>query len=154
MLTLYKPKKADLWFRKKLLSDPQTMSYNDAWGGIVDFPENRWEAWYKTWVSIADKRFYRYLLRKETGEFIGEIAYHFDDSKGIYLISIIIDFDKRKKGFGKMGLDLLCRAAKKNGISTLYDSIAKNNPAVKLFLNNGFEVEYRTDDAIMLKRKL
>lgn len=130
------------------------MSYNDAWGGIVDFPENRWEAWYKTWVSIADKRFYRYLLRKETGEFVGEIAYHFDDSKGIYLISIIIDFDKRNKGFGKMGLDLLCRAAKKNGISTLYDSIAKNNPAVKLFLNNGFEVEYRTDDAIMLKRKL
>ena len=39
MLHLYKPELEDLWFREKLLSDPDTMSYNNKWGGTIDFPQ-------------------------------------------------------------------------------------------------------------------
>lgn len=42
MVRIYIPKCEDLWFREKLLSDPDTMSYNKAWGGTIDFPEPKW----------------------------------------------------------------------------------------------------------------
>ena len=33
---------------------------------------------------------------------------------------------------------MLCEAAKANGVQTLYDDIAIDNPAIKLFLKTGF----------------
>ena len=53
-----------------------------------------------------------------------------------------------------MALDLLCTAAKENGITVLYDDIAIDNPAVKLFLKHGFKEESRTDEKIILKKEL
>ena len=38
-LELYRPAVRDLWFKRDLLADKATMSYNHAWGGTVDFPE-------------------------------------------------------------------------------------------------------------------
>lgn len=29
----YKPKLEDFWFREAMMADPDTMSYNSAWGG-------------------------------------------------------------------------------------------------------------------------
>ena len=37
-LELYIPKLEDLWFYQKMMSDPETMSYNDPWGGCIDLP--------------------------------------------------------------------------------------------------------------------
>ncbi len=42
MVALYIPTLEDLWFRQKFLSDSETMSYNHAWGGTIDFPEEKW----------------------------------------------------------------------------------------------------------------
>ena len=42
MLTLYEPKYEELWFRRRMLADAETMAYNHAWGGTVDFPEENW----------------------------------------------------------------------------------------------------------------
>ena len=52
------------------------------------------------------------------------------------------------------GLDLLCNAAKQNGVKLLYDDIAIDNPAITMFLKNGFMEEYRTHKFIMLKKEL
>ena len=49
---------------------------------------------------------------------------------------------------------MLCEAAAENGIAVLHDDIAIDNPAVRLFLENGFTEEYRTDEIIMLKKDL
>ena len=51
-------------------------------------------------------------------------------------------------------MQLLCEAAKNNGVKVLYDDIAIDNPAVKMFLGQGFVEEYRTDEIIMLKKEL
>ena len=40
------------------------------------------------------------------------------------------------------------------GVEVLYDDIAIDNPAIKLFLKVGFYEEYRTDEYIMLKKEL
>ena len=36
MVELYIPQIDDLWFRKLIMSDEATMSYNHAWGGTID----------------------------------------------------------------------------------------------------------------------
>ena len=152
MIKLYKPKLEDLWFRKALLGDEETMSYNHHWGGAIPFPEEDWADWYDHWIINAGKeRFYRYLVN-ENDEFVGEIAYHFDGEH--YLADIIVAAQYRNKGYGKEGLSLLCLVAKENGIQELYDDIAIDNPAISLFLKLGFAEEYRTQEIIMLKKAI
>ena len=155
MLEQYKPQIEDLWFREKFMSDEETMSFNHSWGGTIPFPESDWKNWYDVWVNCNDgTHFYRYLKNRDTGEFVGEIAYHFDDDRGIWLADVIIASEYRGRGFGRQGLGMLCRLAAENGIRMLYDDIAIDNPAIPMFRKNGFMEEYRTDDCILLKKDL
>lgn len=154
MFKIYIPKYEDLWFRERLLSDSDTMSYNNAWGGIIDFPEPKWQRWYNYWIEKPDgKRFYRYLI-DENNNFVGEIAYHLDEIENKYLANVIIYSKYRGNGYGREGLKLLCCLAKNNGLKSLYDSIALDNSAIKLFLDCGFTEDYRTKDIVMLKKDL
>lgn len=66
-----------------------------------------------------------------------------------------IPFPKENwKGYGSKGLEMLCESAKKNGITVLYDDIAIDNTAIKMFLKQGFFEEYRTEEKIVLKKEL
>ena len=151
---LYIPKLEELWFREKFMSDPDTMSYNHAWGGTIPFPRERWERWYDEWVAADDgKHFYRYLKNAE-GEFVGEVAYHMDDKSNLCMADIIVASKFRGRGYGREGLLLLCGLAKENGVACMYDDIAADNPAIKLFVECGFAEEYRTGEIIMLKKQL
>ncbi|MBD5138450.1 MAG: GNAT family N-acetyltransferase [Ruminococcus sp.] len=155
MIKLYIPAFDDLWFRQKMLSDPETMSYNNAYGGIIDFSNDKWEKWFDFWIkNHEEKRFYRYLFETEVDQFVGETAYHYNEDQGIFIADIIVSAEYRGKGYGSNGLKLLCKAAKSNGINELYDDIAVDNSAVNIFLKNGFYEEYRTDEIIMLKKEL
>lgn len=155
MLQLYIPKYEDLFFRQKLISDPKTMSYNQKWGGTIDFPKEVWQDWYDWWlVNHENKRFYRYLQETETNSFVGEIAYHYDEDIALYIADVIVLAEYRGNGYGKEGLRLLCDAAKENGVKVLYDNIAVDNSAISMFLKEGFLEEYRTEDYIFLKKTL
>ena len=152
-IVLYEPQVEDLWFTEKLMNDEETMSYNHAWGGTIPFPKEKWKVWYDKWmINHENKRYYRYV--KENNNFIGEIAYHFDDERKIYIAHVIIHAAYRGKGYGKAALMLLCEQAKSNGVTELYDDIAIDNPSVSLFVKCGFEEVYRTDEYIMVKKKL
>ncbi len=154
IITLYTPSLEDLWFRQEMLADEQTMSYNRAWGGTIPFPKEEWQGWYHHWiVNHENKRYYRYLM-DNAGRFIGEAAYHYDSGRGIHTADVIVHAPYRGKGYGGTGLELLCSAAKRNGVSVLYDDIAIDNPAITMFLKHGFIEEYRTDKIIMLKKEL
>ncbi len=153
-ITLYKPRIEDLWFRKMLLADPETMSYNAAWGGTIQFGEDRWQDWYDEWVDRPDRRFYRYVTAGASKAFVGEIAWHYDGDEQKYIADVIIMARDRGKGYGKAALKLLCGEAWKQGITELYDDIAIDNPGLKLFLSCGFTEEYRTDQIIMVKKTL
>ena len=154
LVSLYTPSLEELWFRQKMMADPETMSYNHAWGGIIPFPKDKWADWYDFWVvNNEGKRYYRYL-KENSGRFIGEVAYHYDEKHCLYIASIIVYAPYRGQGYGDIGLKLLCAAARYNGVSVLYDDIAADNPAISLFLKNGFIEEYRTPEIIMLKKEL
>lgn len=155
MLTLYKPSMEDLWFRQQMLEDADTMAYNRAWGGTISFPKEKWQSWHDRWLCGPDgKRFYRYLKDDETGSFVGEIAYHWDEEECICLADVIVFAPCRGEGYGREGLRLLCESARKNGIDVLYDDIAKDNPAIRLFLSEGFEIEAEKEMTFLLKKKL
>ena len=155
MLELYIPAPEELAFREQLMNDEETMSYNHAWGGTIPFPEEQWKDWYDFWIARPEgKRFYRYLKESGTDQPAGEIAWHYDEERKIHIANVIIYAPLRHKGYGREGLKLLCSAAKQAGIAELYDDIAIDNPAISLFLSEGFAEEYRTDEIIMLKKDL
>ena len=85
---------------------------------------------------------------------MGEAAYHYDDDLQLYLADVIISARCRRQGYGKAGLELLCDAARNAGITELYDNIAIDNPGITLFLQCGFHEEYRTEEIIMLQKRL
>ena len=153
MLELYKPHIEDLWFKEKMMGDEQTMSYNHAYGGTILFPKEDWADWHDRWITNHnDKRFYRYI--KENDVFVGEVAYHFDVERQIYIADVIIYAPCRGKGYGRNGLLLLCEAAKENGMMELYDDIAIDNSSVALFLKCGFVEVLRTSEYVLVKKEL
>ena len=153
-VSFYRPQLEELWFRESLMADPETMSYNDAWGGTIPFPREKWADWYESWVKNPRKCFYRYITSGKSRSFVGEAAYHYDDDLQLYLADVIISARCRRQGYGKAGLELLCDAARNAGITELYDNIAIDNPGIILFLQCGFHEEYRTEELIMLQKRL
>ena len=155
MIELYRPTIDELGFRESLLADEKTMSYNLAWGGTIPFPQTEWEKWYHRWLEgSAFQRFYRYLYDTENKNFVGEAAYYYDEKREIHICDVIVLAKYRNMGFGSIGIRLLCDAAKENGVSMLYDDIAADNPSYKLFLKNGFEIDYQDDTVVMVKKTL
>ena len=81
-IEVYKPTYEDLWFREEFLSDAETMAYNQAYGGTISFPKDKWKTWYRDWVeSPINGRWYRYLYDAKLQQFVGEISYHFEGSE-------------------------------------------------------------------------
>lgn len=152
MLRLYKPKLENLGYRQALLSDKSTMSYNESWSGTIDFPKENWETWYKRWV-LADEsdRYYRTLYSEDVQGFVGEVAYHYDTSYRAHMVNILVEAKYRGLGYGKEGLLLLIKAAKKRGIPKLCDDIAIDNPGLALFLHLGFTEAWRNEKHILVE---
>ncbi len=153
-LTLHVPSFEELSFRQEMLADSATMSYNHAWGGVIDFPREDWASWYSHWVeNCGGERFYRYLQR-EDGVFVGEVAYHLDKDSNMVMVDVIVHARYRGQGYGSEGLSLLCEAARANGVSAVYDNLALDNSALSMFLGLGFVEQYRDESVIMLKKVL
>lgn len=152
MLELYKPKLEDMSFRQQLLADEETMSYNHAYGGTIEFPQNKWQSWYERWLDDAD-HFYRYLYDPKSACFIGEVAIHRENDR--FITSIIIMARYRHHGYGSAALTLLFQKAQKLGIEVLYDDIAiDNKAALKLFLKHGFKIISQDEQCIMVKKTI
>ena len=153
-LKTYTPNYKDLWFRQVMLADKETMSYNDHWGGTIDWTQEFWEEWYDWWIiNNEGKRYYRYITT-EDNIFIGEIAYHYSkDYKG-HMANVIIYAKYRKQGYGLKALEMLCEEAKNNGVPFLYDDIAIDNPGISIFLKLGFKEVDRNSEIILLKKNL
>ena len=70
------------------------------------------------------------------------------------MISIIILAKYRGKGYGSEALELLCKEAKQNGISIVYDDIAIDNPSITMFERHGFKRMAKTEEIILLCKEL
>ena len=120
-IELYTPQPQELWFRQKLLADPETMSYNKGCGldmptyhndtGCIDFPEEAWADWYARWVNKGRERFYAYLREAESGKFAGEVSLFQTEGPGVYEMGIVLHSACRGKGYSREGIHLLLNHA-------------------------------------------
>lgn len=120
-LCLHVPELNEFWYRKKLMEDPETMSYNrgydldfagyDKETGCIAFPKTEWESRYNYLVGNEPERYYAYLVNTENGEFVGDVNVHKNAGQDWYDMGIVIEAKHRGKGYANEGLRLLLRHA-------------------------------------------
>lgn len=163
LLDLYVPKRADLWFRRELLSDPETMSYNRGCGlelpeyhndtGCIDFPEGNWDGWAARWLRREPERYYAYLRRKSDGAFLGEVNLYRAETPGWYNIGIVLHSRYRGLGYSREGLDLLLETAFEDlGAAGVQNNFEKTRKAAwQLHLAAGFVPVKEENGAMLLE---
>ena len=130
LVELYVPKLEDLWFYQKMMSDPETMSYNDPWGGCIDYPDEVLPDWYARWVGQEPKRFYAYIKRSSDGAWIGDVNFHYTPEKDWWDMGIVIYAPYRGKGYAVPALKLLLDHAFRDcGISRLHNDFETTRDA-------------------------
>ena len=127
---LYIPKLEDLWFYQKMMSDPETMSYNDPWGGCIDYPDEVLPDWYARWIGQEPQRFYAYIKRTSDGAWIGDVNFHYTPERGWWDMGIVIYAPYRGKGYAVPALRLLLdQAFRVCGISRLHNDFETTRDA-------------------------
>lgn len=135
------PEFDEMNFRQELLADEKTMSFNEKYGGAIDFSEDKWQSWYDKWINSED-RFYYYIMGHNKP--VGECCIYKEDDR--WICSLIVKDEYRNNGYGKRALMFLIDLAKKLDIDELYDNIGTCNPSLNLFLKCGFEVVYTIEE--------
>lgn len=131
-MKLYKPNIEDLWYRQSLVEDEKTMEFNDDNGGIFPFNHSKWNMFYQKWI-LNEHYYYRYVQNEEY-QFVGEASYVEMYETNTCLVHILIQYDKRNKGYGSKALTVLFDHARKNGMKKVY---AMSND-ISFLENNGF----------------
>lgn len=161
-MRLHVPAIDELWFRKRMLEDPATMSYNagcdlgfDGYHpdtGCIDFPEKNWQGWYDRFIGREPEKFYAYVVRESDGAFIGEVVLRQAGEPGRYEMGVVIEACHRGRGYSAEALGLLMNAAfnRLNAKVVCNDFERSRAAALKLHLNAGFEI-VREDDCIHLE---
>lgn len=118
-MKLYQPKFEELEYRKRLLSDADTMAYNAGFNlgipeynkdtGCIDFSKEKWKTWYECWIGNEPNRLYSYIM--VDNQFVGEVALRNIESEEAHMISIIVDSRYRGRGYGKEALRLIMKVA-------------------------------------------
>lgn len=149
-LCLHVPELNEFWYRKKLMEDPETMSYNrgydldfagyDKETGCIAFPKEEWKSCYNYFVGNEPERFYAYLVNTENGEFVGEVNVHKSVGHDWYDMGIVIEAKHRGKGYANEGLRLLLHHAFIDmGAMAVHNSFEKSrNAALKAHEHAGF----------------
>lgn len=162
MIQLYVPKPEDLWFRQKLLGDPESMSYNRGYEldiptyhkdtGCIDFPKEAWEGWYSRWVGAEPERFYAYL---RDGDFLGEVNLYETDGPGVYEMGIVLHSSQRGKGYARAGMALLLdHAFGEMGAGEVTNRFERTREAaLKVHQDAGFQVTGEEGGVLRLSLK-
>ena len=149
-LELYIPKLEDLWFYQKMMSDPEIMSYNDPWGGCIDYPDEVLPEWHANWIGQEPDRFYAYIKRSSDGTWIGDVNFHHTPEKDWWDMGIVIYAPYRGKGYAVPALRLLLdQAFRICGISRLHNDFeATRDAAWAIHRKVGFK-EMGVEDGIL-----
>ena len=150
LVELYVPKLEDLWFYQKMMSDPETMSYNDPWGGCIDYPDEVLPDWYARWIGQEPQRFYAYIKRTSDGAWIGDVNFHYTPERDWWDMGIVIYAPYRGKGYAVPALKLLLDHAFRDcGISRLHNDFETTRDAAwSIHRKVGFK-EMGVEDGIL-----
>ena len=145
------PEIKDLYFKKELKEDPNTMDYNKGYdvsyngynynNGTIKTDINELkDLWYPKWINNWPQTYYAYIT-KENGSFIGETYAKWDEARNAYEIGIIIKGEYRGRGYSSTVIGLLCDKLKELGAKKLYHELPTERiGAIKAEINNGFVI--------------
>lgn len=146
------PELHELAFVSKLWTDEETMK--DI-GGVFNFPESRWEMFYKKMVCPTDGKNFYCLVYNTRDKAIGEVSFHgYDSATRIARFNVKIHHRYRNKGYGEEAVKLLLEYFFFDfGGEMIMDNISTEaglNVANKL----GFEVvrHYKDETAVRLSK--
>lgn len=152
------PKFEELEYRKKLLSDMETMSYNIGYGdndgtGCIEFHKSAWKDWFSRWVNNMPERYYAYIIKIDENIPVGEVALRYVSDKNSYCVNIIVEAKYRGNGFSEQALRLLVDTAfGELGADKVFDDFPKSRiSAEKVFNKVGFKRV--SDDIIELTKQ-
>ena len=162
-LHLHIPTLSEMAYRKRLQSDPATMSYNAGYDldlpgyhndtGCIDFPESEWADEHVFLVGSEPKMFYAYVARDKDDAFIGEVNVHRSGGGDWYDMGVLLEAKYRGMGYGKEALDLLLKYAfEKMGVPEIHNEFEETRGAAyKTHLACGFREYARRDGMILLR---
>jgi len=146
LVRLYVPTANELAYRRFLIGDEETMSYNQGYGdnGGCTYAQTEEEAlrWWDYWNSKGNC--YAYVVRNADNKPVGEVSIHFPDDhsreNGFGWIEVLIEAAERNKGYGEEALKLLIDYAwNKLGLKKLLDDVpVDREESVRLFERLGF----------------
>jgi len=152
-LRLHVPTEQELEYRRYLISDEETMSYNMGYGDnglcIYDQSPEQVRQWYKNWNYCSDN-FYAYIARNEDNIFIGEVNVHKNSSNIWYEMGIVLEAKYRGYGYAVEALKLLLKYAfedlEAQAVHNEFEIF--RTAAVKTHLAAGF-TEYKKENDII-----
>ena len=136
------PNEQELEYRRQLISDEETMSYNMGYGDnggctyIRTYEQVR--LWYKNWSNNKD-RFYSYIVRNSDNKFIGEVNIY--KSNPWFEMGIVIESKYRGMGYSSYALKLLLYHAFENmNANAVHNSFEDTRTAaIKTHISAGFK---------------
>jgi RimJ/RimL family protein N-acetyltransferase len=149
-LYLHVPDVDEMWYRRRIMLDPDTMSYNrgydletdgyDRQTGCIEFPQSKWQSWCDHFIDNEPDRFYAYVARREDLEFVGEVNLHKAGDGKWHELGIVIENQYRGMGYAGEAMELLLQVAfEVCGAEAVHNAFEKSrDSAVKLHRKAGF----------------
>lgn len=151
-LFLHVPTLDELWYRERLMSDPDTMAYNKGYDlsfdgydretGCIAFPREEWAAWHAYFVGQEPLRYYAYIARERDGAFLGEVNLHKSVLHDWHDMGIVLEARYRGQGYSVEALRLLLRQAfEVMGLSAVHNDFeTSRSAAISAHMAAGFSV--------------
>lgn len=147
------PTLEELEYTQMLLADPDTMMFNEKWGGTVSFPKEKWQSFYEDYIENPERHYFH--IYNLDGVFIGEVSSRYDMSFDSYVLNIKVMHRFRGNNHGYDALEaFLTYLFEEIKINRIVDNIGHDSKAgIQLLKQFGFVEIERTDDYILLELK-
>ncbi|TDT61897.1 GNAT family N-acetyltransferase [Fonticella tunisiensis] len=149
LVYIKKPNFDELDYVAELWADEETM--NDV-GGVVSFPVEKREAWYRKMVNPSDGKNFYCLIYTFDDVPVGEVSFHrFDMEERKADFNIKIQAKYRGKGYAKEAMQLILSYYFCDfGGQVIYDNVI-NEKGKKALQNFGFEIVSKFDNEVLFK---
>lgn len=143
----------ELKHTEMLLSDPETMKFNDKWGGTVPFPKEKWEPFYKNFINNTERHYYH--IYNLDGVFVGEVSTRFDNDFNSYVLNIKVMHRYRGNNHGYDALEAFLEYMfTEVKIDRIVDNVGHDSKSgIKLLKQFGFIEIDRTEEYVLLELK-
>lgn len=149
LVYIKQPNFDELDYVAKLWLDEETMV--DV-GGVVAFPAEKRETWYRRMVNPTDGKNFYCLIYTLDGIPVGEVSFHrFDEEEKKADFNIKIQSKYRGKGYGKEAIGLILSYYFYDfGGQVIYDDVI-NEKGQRALNSFGFEIVSKTDNEVLYK---